>query len=179
MVYVNWHFYLLICFFYIGFNVASVTLQGLSLLFLSQKMWYTLIKYLLSTYLLWQCSLEHTVSNSSGASLRQTVEFGWPLDSCVWLRQDCLQDQMSSSFACEWSLGHGGLPVFPQFQLLKDISLSFSLANFSSLYERLLLHKLYCCDTVILRSTFLIGISLSLFLWRTTFPFVPEPPATP
>lgn len=133
-------------------------------------MWYTLIKYLLSTYLLWQCSLEHTVSNSSGASLRQTVEFGWPLNSCVWLRQDCLQDHMSSLFACEWSLGPGGLPVFPQFQLLKDISLSFSLANFSSLYERLLLHKLYCCDTVILRSTSLLASLWVCFYGEQLFP---------
>ena len=36
-IYVNWHFYLLICFFYISLNVASVTLQGLSHFFFKSE----------------------------------------------------------------------------------------------------------------------------------------------
>ena len=40
MVYVICHLYLLICFFYISLDVASITFQGLSLFFKSENVVY-------------------------------------------------------------------------------------------------------------------------------------------
>lgn len=102
----------------------------------SQKMFIHEKSICWALIICWQCFSEHTALHSPGTSLRET-----PSVVCGWCKTIC--NQVNHLFDYRWSLGPGCLNVFPGVgPLLKDISLSFSYAKFSSLCEKILLHRL-------------------------------------